>query len=67
MPPLWGTYMSLVIEDNPSELEEGEVICSKCNGNKYIAGVNHGIGTCGKCLGKGKVDWVTNAMPRGSL
>ncbi len=39
-------------------LEEGEVICSKCNGK----GDNGNASTCSKCNGKGKLDWVSNAM-----
>ena len=39
-------------------LKEGEVICSKCNGTKII---NDGW-PCPKCFGKGKLDWITNAM-----
>jgi len=38
-------------------LNEGEVICSKCNGSK-----NYENNICPYCIGKGKVDWVTNAM-----
>ena len=43
-------------------LNEGEVICDKCNGT---GGQTHTFsGICYKCLGKGKLDWVTNAMGR---
>jgi DnaJ-class molecular chaperone len=39
-------------------LNEGEVICDKCNGAGTIW---HGF-TCQNCYGTGKLDWVTNAM-----
>jgi RecJ-like exonuclease len=39
-------------------LKEGEVICDKCNGT----GVWKKVHPCYKCLGKGKLDWVTNVM-----
>lgn len=35
-------------------LNEGEVLCDKCNG--------HNDWWCPKCQGKGKLDWVSNAM-----
>jgi hypothetical protein len=43
-------------------LNEGEVICDKCNGTGFWE--EHGLRgqQCYKCLGKGKLDWVTNAM-----
>jgi len=37
-------------------LNDGEVICDKCNDIGYIKNL------CPKCMGKGKLDWVTNAM-----
>lgn len=43
------------------KLYEGEVICSRCEGtgmhdeDKYV---------CDKCLGEGKLDWVTDIMGR---
>ena len=39
-------------------LNEGEVKCGRCNGT----GKRERRFTCPKCLGKGKLDWVTNAM-----
>jgi hypothetical protein len=41
-------------------LNEGEVICDKCNGT----GLWEKVHQCYKCLGKGKLDWVTNVMGR---
>jgi len=47
-------------------LNEGEVICPKCNGsglcdNNYIPDVPvFGVYTCFKCNGKGKLDWIEN-------
>ena len=41
-------------------LNEGEVICDKCDGTGDISG--GGYVKCPKCKGKGKLDWVTNAM-----
>jgi len=42
-------------------LNEGEVICDKCNGTGFWE--KNGL-QCYKCLGKGKLDWVTNVMGR---
>jgi len=45
-------------------LEEGEVICSKCEGEgctPYL-GYQYAQFTCSKCNGEGKTDWITNAM-----
>ena len=48
------------------KLEEGEVICSKCEGERRISISNEYyssyIITCPKCHGIGKLDWVSNAM-----
>ncbi len=38
-------------------LNEGEVICDECNGTGFRKGHQ-----CYKCLGKGKLDWISNAM-----
>lgn len=57
--------MSLVIEDPPPELKEGEIICPKCKGKYCIENEEGPIGTCNKCHGKGKLDWVSNAMGKG--
>lgn len=43
-------------------LNEGEVICDKCNGKGTIWDGFKCKSCCSKCLGKGKLDWVTNAM-----
>jgi hypothetical protein len=40
-------------------LNEGEMICDKCEGTGE--GDSNWV-KCKKCLGKGKVDWVENAM-----
>lgn len=34
------------------ELEQGEVICSSCSG----------VGSCSKCHGDGKLDWIENIL-----
>jgi RecJ-like exonuclease len=39
-------------------VNDGEVKCSKCNGT----GDNISHEPCDKCLGSGKLDWVSNAM-----
>ena len=46
------------------KLEDGEIICSKCNGNCFLFGrtIDEMAITCPKCQGSGKVDWITNAM-----
>ena len=45
------------------KLEEGEVICKKCNGEEYI-GKDFRI--CPKCNGLGKLDWITDIMGKKS-
>jgi len=45
------------------ELNDGEIICSKCDGS----GVHYNrmdISTfvCSKCLGRGKLDWIENIV-----
>jgi DnaJ-class molecular chaperone len=46
------------------KLEEGEVICSRCNGEGFTAFVDiqQAQVTCPKCNGAGKLDWISNAM-----
>lgn len=41
-------------------INEGEVICDKCNGTGY----SRKNVPCYKCRGTGKLDWVTNVMGR---
>jgi len=41
-------------------LNEGEVICDKCNRTGVLSHTFDGL--CSKCHGKGSIDWVTNAM-----
>jgi len=43
-------------------LNEGELICDECEGTGYSRKVNIICFKCPKCDGKGKLDWVTNAM-----
>jgi hypothetical protein len=43
-------------------LNEGEVICDKCNGTGFWEENGLRGHQCYKCLGKGKLDWVTNVM-----
>lgn len=40
------------------ELIDGELICSKCDGEGFI---DDGF-VCEKCFGEGKVDWISNVM-----
>jgi len=48
------------------ELEEGEVICARCEGAGCLPSTIDAIDilqeTCLKCNGKGKLDWISNAM-----
>lgn len=54
-----------------SDLEEGEVICSKCNGKRRIITdkpkwwqlrLTEIESLCPKCFGDGKLDWIENAV-----
>ena len=54
-----------------SELEEGEVICNKCNGKRLIKTdkpkwwqrrLSEIESLCPKCWGDGKLDWIENAV-----
>ena len=38
------------------KLEEGEVICDKCNGD--VKSYNESFTVCTKCWGTGKLDWI---------
>ncbi len=42
-------------------LEEGEYICSQCNGTGNLSNTPI-FGTCPKCSGDGKVDWIENIV-----
>jgi DnaJ-class molecular chaperone len=54
------------------ELEEGEVLCSKCSGKGVfyqtdVNGHQHApvqalVSNCTKCNGAGKLDWISNIM-----
>ena len=44
------------------KLLDGEVICNKCKGTGKQKNSYYPDNTCTKCLGKGKLDWVSNAM-----
>jgi len=43
------------------ELEEGEMVCDKCEGTGWM---NHHWADlpCEKCNGKGKLDWIENIV-----
>lgn len=43
-------------------LNEGEVICDQCNGTGFWEENGLRGHQCYKCLGKGKLDWVSNVM-----
>ena len=48
-------------------LDEGELICSKCEGRGYVpkeVKFDEIQQVCPKCDGEGKIDWVTNAMQK---
>ena len=46
---------------NKMNLNPGEVICDKCNGEIFI-GDESNTEICSKCLGAGKVDWIENIV-----
>ena len=64
----WGMEKLIGLKKQPErsiDLNEDEVICSECEGRGYTPKVQKFdtmASTCAKCKGKGKVDWVTNAM-----
>jgi len=45
-------------------LEEGEVMCSKCNGSGYTQDNSdfNRYNICNKCYGEGKLDWIDNIL-----
>jgi len=47
-------------------LQEHEVICSKCDGEAFVTFDGSIREVCHKCGGEGKVDWVSNAMQEAS-
>ena len=50
-----------------SDCKEGESICKKCKGSGQVDVKNYHhtyIETCPQCLGRGIVDWVTQAVER---
>jgi DnaJ-class molecular chaperone len=47
---------------NKLYLKDGEVICSKCNGEGNCKFNNDVCIWCSRCQGTGKVDWISNAM-----
>lgn len=52
-------------ENRYKDIEEGEEICSKCDGTGVIPSTENPselASVCWKCNGNGKVDWITNAM-----
>ena len=51
------------------KLEEGEVICSRCEGRgcSPFFSIQEAQETCPKCNGEGKLDWVSNAMVKENL
>lgn len=54
-------------EKNNRELEPGEMICDKCNGEGHFDGGVYLYITCKKCNGEGIVDWVENIVGKPSV
>ena len=52
--------------DNEIQLEEGEVICDRCQGTCHEPNSNDNdelcTEICGKCFGHGKLDWIENII-----
>lgn len=48
------------------DLEEGEMVCDRCNGtgNFPVSDDGQNCAICSKCWGEGKVDWIENIMGR---
>jgi DnaJ-class molecular chaperone len=46
------------------KLEEGEVICSNCNGSGFSRYNDNFVGydVCRKCDGEGKLNWIDNIL-----
>jgi len=40
-------------------LEEGEIICNKCEGSGYISVGSNFYQLCPKCQGEKKLDWIS--------
>jgi hypothetical protein len=55
------TKMKIITEE---DLEEGEVVCSVCNGKGSIWSerFQDAAYTCEKCLGTGYLDWIENVV-----
>ena len=47
-----------------NDLNEGEVICNKCNGERALDVLSNPelMMECPKCKGAGKLDWIQNIM-----
>jgi len=45
-----------------NDLNEGEVICNKCNGKKEFEVSSTLMQRCPKCKGKGTLDWIENII-----
>jgi len=53
-----------------SDLQDGEVVCSKCNGKRQIKTDKppwwrlnfKELEICSKCWGDGKLDWIENVI-----
>lgn len=47
------------------DLKPGELICDKCNGERWLEGTgkkSDWLYQCDKCQGDGKVDWISHIM-----
>ena len=46
---------------NKLYLEEGEMVCSKCNGRGHLRRIR-ARSICRKCQGEGKLNWIENIV-----
>lgn len=49
------------------DCKEGEQICRNCEGIGQVTPKNGPIRNCSQCLGRGIVDWVTQAVERPAI
>ncbi len=49
------------VENNPMQLNDGNIVCTKCGGVGRLREGNYRC-NCSKCKGTGQLDWISNIM-----